>query len=88
MREYVGVAFNTMLKVDDKGKLDARAEIILISSSPVWGADASGIRPSRVLDEHRVIAGAKSLRVLAKAFEEQAEELERVEEATKNVTIE
>ena len=86
MKEYAGVAFNELLYVDE-GKIDPRAEMILLFAEPKWDSDASGPIRRRTLGDYRLLLSSKGLRALAEAATERADGLDAISAATAGITV-
>ena len=86
MREYIGAAFNHVIAIDGgSGQFKPQVELIVMSSTPKWSADVSGLHPTREVGEHRIFIGSKGLRQLAEVLVAQADILERI--ATENPNL-
>lgn len=80
MQEYRGNAVNIVLAECDDKTLMALAEIILLTSEPVFSVDGSGeLVRRREIQQTRFAASIKPLRALIKNLESYAKEMEEVE---------
>ena len=81
MKELMGNAFNPMLMPDGEGGLRGFAELVLITSEPVYFLDAAGeMRAKRETQHVRLGVTASSLEKFAKALLGYASELKTLED--------
>lgn len=88
MKELLAHASNLLLvpDLDAPPKVQARIELVLICSEPVFSYGLEGLKRDREVSTLRVLAGPQALRDLAQRLGKLADEGEELENTLNDVT--
>lgn len=79
MKELLTIGSNFIGRWTEEKKLEPQVEIILLLSEPVYSVDPSGeVMRQREMSQARFVASPKTMRKLATALQELAEQVEEL----------